>query len=330
MAEKKVTISVVVPAYNAEAFLEQCVRSVQEQTATDWELLIVENGSTDETYALAQRFAHGDTRIRVLQSKKGVSYARNVGIQQATGEYITFLDADDWLLPDALSYFRRMAHKHPAADIIVAATDRQAQNSTPAVYTEVTMERALVRFMRQPTRYLTAWGKLYRTAFLQQSQVRFDIRLTHAEDSDYLIRLLGDCRRLVLTDYPVYHYFLNPYSAVRSGRVDLAEKYRISLECTRSRLPFGEATKKNYPFYVLDNLLVLLAHDTFHHRHTPAQQRRRAAAVLKIPIFRWALEEAPIRHATFIKRMVLAMAKGRRLHLLQLAVWARQLQNRHR
>ena len=330
MAEKKVTISVVVPAYNAEAFLEQCVRSVQEQAMADWELLIVENGSTDETYALAQRFARGDARIRVLQSKKGVSYARNVGIQQATGEYITFLDADDWLLPDALSYFRRMALKHPAADIIVAATDRQAQKSTPAVYTEVTMERALVQFMRQPTRYLTAWGKLYRTSFLQESQVRFDIRLTHAEDSDYLIRLLGDCRRLVLTDYPVYHYFINPYSAVRSGQVDLAEKYRLSLECTRGRLPFGELAKKNYPFYVLDNLLVLLAHDTFHHRHTSAQQRRRAAAVLKIPIFRWALEEAPIRHATFIKRMVLAMAKGRRLYLLQLAVWARQLQNRRR
>ena len=108
-------ISVVVPAHNAAAFLERCVDSVRGQTRSDWELLIVENGSTDDTRQIAARLEQEDERIRLLTSEKGVSHARNEGVRQATGEYVTFLDADDWLLPDAFVFLQRRYGSTPPA-----------------------------------------------------------------------------------------------------------------------------------------------------------------------------------------------------------------------
>ena len=158
-------LSVIVPAHNAAAFLERCADSVRAQTMPDWELLIVENGSTDDTRQIAARLEQEDPRIRLLTSEKGVSHARNEGVRCATGEYITFLDADDWLLPDAFAFFAAMVREHPACDMVTATTDRLGREGEVTVYEQADMEAALCRFLQQPTAYLTVWGKLYRTAF---------------------------------------------------------------------------------------------------------------------------------------------------------------------
>ena len=91
------SISVIVPVYQAEAYLKKCVESVVKQTFSDWELLLIDDGSTDKSLAICNQCAMEDDRIRVLRQKKnaGVSEARNRGLREAKGEYIAFLDADD-------------------------------------------------------------------------------------------------------------------------------------------------------------------------------------------------------------------------------------------
>ncbi len=324
-------ISVIVPAYNAANFLERCANSVLSQSETAWELLIVENGSTDDTTAVAEQLAQRDVRIRVLHSEKGVSNARNLGIEQAVFAYTTFLDADDWLAPGCFAFFREMAQAYPDCDLITGETDRQAGSDLRQLYGQDAIEQARVLFLRQPTRYLTVWGKLYRTARLQESAVRFDPALTHAEDSDYLIRLLRECSQVLVTDQPVYHYYINPESAVHGGQSGLLQKYSRSLECTEQALAAeSEAVQEAFLFYVLDNLLVLLVHDTFRPKQPAREQFRQATEVLETPVFRDALERAPLGQAPLIKRVVFSLAKGRRLRLLRLAVAVRQWQNRHR
>ena len=321
-------VSVVVPAHNAAAFLERCVDSVRGQSLSNWELLIVENGSTDDTRQIAARLEQEDGRIRLLTSEKGVSHARNEGVCQATGEYVTFLDADDWLLPDAVAFFADTVRQYPACDIVTAFTDLAGHEGDVTLYEAADMETALCRFLRQPTTYLTVWGKLYRTAFLRDSGIEFDPQLTHAEDSDYLIRLLGACGQLVVTTHPLYHYYINPTSAVHGGRGGLEEKYRVSLETTAQRLPYGAAARQAYDYYILDNLLVLLVHDTFRPGRTAP--RRQAAAVLDIPVFHQALEQADLSCVGMVKRVVFTLAKKRMLLPLQWAIRVRQWQNRHR
>ena len=105
-------ISVIVPAYNAEKYLKQCIESVQQQTYQDWELLVIDDGSKDGTRRKAEQFAAGDDRIRVLHKKNGgVSSARNLGLQVAKGDYIAFLDVDDHFVPQCLETLWAALHQ---------------------------------------------------------------------------------------------------------------------------------------------------------------------------------------------------------------------------
>jgi len=98
-------ISIVVPVYNAEAWLGRCVQSIQAQTYTMWELLLIDGASQDGTPALCEAWRKRDDRIRYFRSEKnlGVSHGRNTGLKEARGEFFFFADADDWLQPDCLS-----------------------------------------------------------------------------------------------------------------------------------------------------------------------------------------------------------------------------------
>lgn len=113
-------ISVIIPAYNASKTIKKAIKSVLAQTCTDFELIIVDDGSTDNTYTLCQKFSNTDERIRVVyQENKGSIQARFTGIKQAKGEYIFFLDADDWISPDALKKLL-VVSENQTADVVVA------------------------------------------------------------------------------------------------------------------------------------------------------------------------------------------------------------------
>lgn len=114
-------ISVVVPVYKVEAYLDQCVQSLLKQTFQDFELLLVDDGSPDRCGEMCDGYAAQDSRIRVIhQSNAGLSCARNAGIRQAQGDYITFVDSDDWVTEDYLSYLLSGVEEH-GADISVGS-----------------------------------------------------------------------------------------------------------------------------------------------------------------------------------------------------------------
>ena len=125
-------VSVIVPCYNAGAYLEPCLRSVLAQTMGDLELLVIDDGSADGSLSVAQEIARGDARVRVFhQENRGVCAARNRGLDAARGEYVTFVDGDDLLPPDALE---RMLALAPGADMVVCAHETfDVQGSTELV-----------------------------------------------------------------------------------------------------------------------------------------------------------------------------------------------------
>ena len=114
-------ISIIMPVYNGERFVADAIGSILMQTIAEWELIVVNDGSTDGTQAVLERFA-GDPRIRLLRKENGgVSSARNAGIAAATGEYLAFLDADDTWYPDCLETYERLAKAYPQAVLLGAA-----------------------------------------------------------------------------------------------------------------------------------------------------------------------------------------------------------------
>ena len=115
--ETKITI--IVPVYNAEGTIERCIQSVIKQQFSDFELIVIDDGSVDKSGELCDRYAENDSRIRVIhQENQGVSSARNVGILAAQGEYVTFLDSDDELEPSVLSQYFEAVNKFQC-DIVV-------------------------------------------------------------------------------------------------------------------------------------------------------------------------------------------------------------------
>lgn len=99
-------VSVIIPVYNVEKYLESCLESIKSQTFTDYELILINDGSTDESFAIMRRYAERDARIRIIsQSNRGVSAARNLGLSVAEGDYVLFVDSDDTILPDALEHY---------------------------------------------------------------------------------------------------------------------------------------------------------------------------------------------------------------------------------
>ena len=113
-------VSIIVPVYNAETTLRHCVDSILSQEFTDFELLLVDDGSQDSSGSICEEYAGRDARVRVIhQENSGVSAARNNALDRARGEYLQFLDSDDWITPDATRLLVRTAREHQC-DLVIA------------------------------------------------------------------------------------------------------------------------------------------------------------------------------------------------------------------
>lgn len=158
-------ISVVVPVYNVESYLKQCLESICRQSYTNLEILLVDDGSTDKSALLCDEFAKKDERIRVFhQENQGLSEARNTGMKYAGGSFLYFVDSDDWLEPDALARLVK-TQKKQGADIVCGGyciSDGVTRRDCVCQSKEYTGEEGLFELCRDREIKNYAWGKLYR------------------------------------------------------------------------------------------------------------------------------------------------------------------------
>ena len=142
--QKQPFVSVIVPSYNIEDYIGECIESIMEQTYCDWELILVDDGSNDRTGDICNEYAGKDNRIKVIHKENGgLVSARKSGLERATGEYIFYLDGDDWIKPDALEVLCTCA-KRETVDIVIAdyihvLEDKQkltSQNIRTGLYTK--------------------------------------------------------------------------------------------------------------------------------------------------------------------------------------------------
>lgn len=208
-------ISIVIPVYNTSRFLEECIRSVLHQDFTDWEVLLIDDGSTDDSGTICDQFAANDPRIEVLhQPNQGLSVARNNGLTRAQGEFVLFLDSDDfWLRQDTLTTLLDAMDRHPECDFIgfnwvyYFSKERQSRwtdfgNDVPEV---VSGEEALRSILRSGDTPMSACIKILRRDFLIKSELSFIPGIT-SEDIPWFMRLLCHTTHcLFLHDY-LYGY----------------------------------------------------------------------------------------------------------------------------
>lgn len=206
-------VSIVTPAYNAAASIEAAVASVQAQTLTDWELLIVNDGSTDGTGAILDRL--DDPRIRVFhQANAGASAARNRGLEVATGTYVTFLDADDILPPNALEIRADFLDASPSVDIVNGGIRVTSDGSLLRRYTPGLGEGPLVDRLALLDEEVF-FGPFYMLRRERIGMHRFPEGISHCEDMIFFLTLAHDAG-LIYGAVPedVYEYRVNPGSAM--------------------------------------------------------------------------------------------------------------------
>ncbi|MBE5961363.1 MAG: glycosyltransferase family 2 protein [Lachnospiraceae bacterium] len=203
-------VTVIIPCYNGERTLDRCFKSVLSQTYQNLEILFINDGSTDNTLSIALRYAAADKRIRILDQKenKGVSAARNLGIEKATGDLIQFMDADDEMLPNMIETLYDVM-KEEKADIAVCNF-----TGNPMFYTkfkdrvyDLHNENDLLKYYQDTFCMLLPWNKLYKRKVLT---TKFDEKIHFAEDELFNLAVLRDARRIVCIDKPLYIYHYAP------------------------------------------------------------------------------------------------------------------------
>ncbi len=209
-------VSVIVPAYQAEATLAACLDSLRAQTMDDIEVLVIDDGSTDRTGGIADRVADADARVRVIhQPNRGVSAARNAGILAAAGEYIAFADADDTLPPDAL---QRLVTVADAREADLVTGDYDDGRTTHALPPDISREEMLSALVRCDGRYNAVWAHLYRRAFLLEHRLTLPEGIRIGEDVLFNLSATLAARRIAHTPQVVYHYAEQPDSAMARSK----------------------------------------------------------------------------------------------------------------
>lgn len=217
--DKPLIISIIIPVYNVETYLGSCIRSVLAQTFSNFELILVDDGSTDGSGIICDEYAATDSRIRVIhQVNRGVSSARNAGIETALGEYIGFVDGDDWIEPDMYALLHRNSVTYGAelsACGFIKIKDYsaimfQTKVTPPQCYTP---EEAICAMFRQNHMRYSACNKLFRRSLFDA--VRYPEGRT-MEDKGTTYQLIHRSTRIVWCASPKYHYFMRPGSIMHS------------------------------------------------------------------------------------------------------------------
>ena len=243
--EAKVMISIILPIYNSEPYLDRCLSSLARQTYANLEILMIDDGSTDGSADICLAYAQRDIRFRyVRQENKGVSAARNRGLDLASGDYIGFCDSDDWAEPDMYACLLDLITE-TGTDIAVISEisdfgHRAAPESAETILLDA--ESAIREMHRGELFQGQLWNKLIRSELL--AEIRFCENVAIYEDMLLMWQVFHRANDIAFRDLPKYHYTSNPTSALRTS---FKESYRTVQTACREMLGYMEC---HYPHNV--------------------------------------------------------------------------------
>lgn len=203
-------ISVIVPVYKVEKFLSQCIKSILEQSFTDFELLLIDDGSPDCSGDICEEWSEKDSRIRVFHQKNsGVSVARNRGLNEASGRYVVFVDSDDWVYPNYIEHLYAFAGNGLVIQGYICCTEGGVLlkgNNSPK-NEKYCISNSKPFFTGKDVGFLPApWGKIYDLQIIRDNQLCFDECVHYGEDSLFVYSYILYSEFIVTSDYADYVY----------------------------------------------------------------------------------------------------------------------------
>ena len=228
-------VSIVVPIYNAENYLRRCVDSILNQEYTDFELLLVNDGSTDASGDICEEYGDRDPRVIVIQKENtGVSDSRNRALDRARGKYLQFLDSDDWITPDATRLFVRAAEEY-GCDMVISDFYRVVGErlSTKGDIEEegvLTREEFAAHMMENPADfyYGVLWNKLYRRDIVEEHNLRMDTDINWCEDFMFNLEYIRYAKVFYALHAPIYYYVKRKGSLASQG-INISKTVKMKL-----------------------------------------------------------------------------------------------------
>lgn len=215
MSEKKErpAISIIVPVFNVEKYLRRCIDSILAQTFSDFECILIDDGSPDNCGKICDEYARKDGRIKVIHQKNaGVSAARNAGLSAARGEWIGFTDSDDYIEKNMYEYMYNAAKENSCEVVMCDFFPRDkyfAKRGTGKVRKMLGTEEALALLFSEKC---GAYSFLHLVDAEKVRDLRFDTKITLMEDAAFFYELFKNCERIFYHNIPLYHYEHNPQS----------------------------------------------------------------------------------------------------------------------
>lgn len=249
MEKKSVEVSVIVPVYNVEQYLKRCLDSLVNQTFENIEIIALNNGSIDNSLNILKEYAKKDERIKIIDNDNlGVSEARNIGISQSKGEYIVFVDSDDWIDTNMVEVLHKSIESNDC-DLVMCTYVREFTDHSKekvfnlpeeSLYVNEEVKDKLLRKLVGPIgrelanpEYLdalgTVWAKMYRTSLLKDKDLRFvDLKeIGSGEDTLFNIFVFNEVSKVILLNKPMYHYWRGNSNSITSRYIpDFVEKRR--------------------------------------------------------------------------------------------------------
>lgn len=254
-------ISIIVPIYNVAQYLHKCVDSILAQTFTDFEVILVDDGATDNSGEIADHLAQQYEAVKVIhQENAGVSTARNTGIDNAQGKYMTFIDGDDFIAPTFLEYMVNMVEKtHSDFGLALDCFTKNDEKPLDQTEDKVYAPEKAVSLLLSPRVIVGCWNKVYRRDFLVEKSLKFRTDLFDGEGLYFIIMAAEAANHVVVTNYKGYYYRRNNYaSATSKFKIDSVYNGEKSINEIERDLP--RKTKRDLPRKTKSVEMMLILH----------------------------------------------------------------------
>lgn len=212
-------ISIIIPIYKAEAYLKECLLSIQKQTYTDFEAICVNDGSPDNSAIICQEVSDQDSRfILINQENGGVSSARNRALKEAKGEYVCFVDSDDMIEPHYLENLLNLA-KDGAFAVCSYSRDVTKLTNSATHITEYDAKVFIRHILNESIEHPNIWMMLFKNSIIQMQHLDFTLGCVRNEDTEFYMKYLINEEKVIVSDYKGYYYRDNENSAVHQFNI---------------------------------------------------------------------------------------------------------------
>ncbi len=326
-------ISVIIPVYKVEKYLEKCVDSVINQTYKNLEIILVDDESPDNCPKICDEYAKKDKRIKVIHKENGgVGSARNKGMEKAVGEYITFVDSDDWLEKNFIQEMLFIINKYKV-DYVTCGYYRVYENKKEII--NGNLEEIVIdskEYVNKLLNVQNGYGFVHMKLIKKEkiSSLRFEEKLVVGEDALFNIQLCKNIEKIVIYNKPLYNYYFNTNSVVRKYNNEYCNNY------LKSMIYMSEYIRKNYKSEnVIQNLYNYIAYHVLlicvnycYHPDNPNKGRKLLVETVKIDLFKEAINNSNYNGLSASRKISLFTLKYKLYFLMSLICIIRQKQFR--